>query len=138
VYTLDMLTKMFKEEGGALFDSRSANLGHTLQGNIPTPLDRARAVRLALRSMQFCEEEHMKMLLQSPHPLGRQARPDSAATITVQGSAIKWVSVPEMQRHADMKLRRGKDPWWLKHKELVEALVARPQIIGGAKDQIKV
>jgi 6-phosphofructokinase 1 len=94
VYTLDMLTKMFKEEGGTLFDSRSANLGHTLQGNIPTPLDRARAVRLALRCMSFCEEHHAAL-----------------------------------RAHADVKQRRGKETWWQKHKDLVETLVARPQII---------
>jgi 6-phosphofructokinase 1 len=118
---------MFKEEGGSLFDSRSANLGHTLQGNIPTPTDRARAVRLALKCMAFCEEKHVAMLGQPAH--ARKAAPDSAATITVQGTTVKWVPIQEMLAHADMKLRRGKETWWLRHKHLVESLVARPQII---------
>jgi 6-phosphofructokinase 1 len=122
-----MLTKMFKEEGGSLFDSRSANLGHTLQGNIPTPLDRARAVRLALKCMEFCEEKHVEFLNQSAR--SRHAGPESAAVITVQGSTVRWVPVSEIVAHADMKLRRGKETWWQKHKDLVEALVARPQII---------
>jgi 6-phosphofructokinase 1 len=127
VYTLDMLTKMFKEEGGTLFDSRSANLGHTLQGNIPTPLDRARAVRLALRCMSFCEEHHAALRAQPART--RTAGPDSAATITVQGTTLRWVPVDEMIAHADVKQRRGKETWWQKHKDLVETLVARPQII---------
>ncbi|QRW04010.1 6-phosphofructokinase [Ceratobasidium sp. AG-Ba] len=41
----DVVTKILAEEGRALFDSRSASLGHTLQGGIPSPIDRARAVR---------------------------------------------------------------------------------------------
>jgi 6-phosphofructokinase 1 len=122
-----MLTKMFKEEGGSLFDSRSANLGHTLQGNIPTPLDRARAVRLALRCLAFCEDHH-RALLQQP-VRSRAAPPESAAVIALQGTAVRWVPVREMAAHADVKLRRGKETWWQKYKDLVETLVARPQII---------
>lgn len=122
-----MITRMFKEEGGALFDSRSANLGHTLQGNVPTPMDRARAVRLALKCMIFLETEHGKIMAQPTR--SRQASPDSAATITMQGSSIEWVPVQEMVKHADMKNRRGKTAWWMDMKDLTEALVARHQLV---------
>ena len=63
-----MITDMFKEEGGKLFDSRSASLGHTLQGGIPSPLDRARAVRLALKCMTFIEEHHNAIQKQTTRP----------------------------------------------------------------------
>ncbi|KAG7451133.1 6-phosphofructokinase [Guyanagaster necrorhizus] len=127
VYTTDVITKMFKEEGRDLFDSRSASLGHTLQGGIPSPTDRARAVRLSLKCMAFLEREHDKLLQQ--HPKTRHASPDSAAVITIQSSSIKWVPVQDMVQHADMKNRRGKNPWWASTKELVEALAGRPQIV---------
>lgn len=126
VYTTDVITKMFKEEGGALFDSRSASLGHTLQGGIPSPMDRARAVRLSLKCMAFIERHHE--LLQKQSAKTRQACPESAAVITIQSSSIKWVPVQEMVQHADMKNRRGKTMWWEGVKELVEALVGRPQL----------
>jgi 6-phosphofructokinase 1 len=125
VYTSEFITKMFGEEGGTLFDSRSASLGHTLQGNIPSPMDRARAVRLSLKCMTFIEDHHDR--LQNLPPEARNASPESAAVITIQGSTIKWVPLQEMVQHADMENRRGKNPWWLKTKELVEALVGRPQ-----------
>ncbi len=88
VYKTDVITKIIKEEGRDLFDSRSASLGHTLQGGIPSPLDRARAVRLSLKSMAFIEREHDKLMKQ--HPKTRHATPDSAAVITIQSSSVKW------------------------------------------------
>jgi len=128
VYTTDFITKMLKEEGGELFDARSASLGHTLQGGIPSPMDRARAVRLSLKCMAFIEKHHE--LIHKQHSKGKHAGPETAAVITIQGSSIKWVPVQEMVQHADMKNRRGKDAWWGGVKELVEALVGLPQLSG--------
>lgn len=127
VYTTDVVTKMFKEEGGNLFDARSASLGHTLQGGVPSPMDRARAARLSLRCMAFLEEHHDA--LQKQVGKVKQAPPESAAVITIQGSALEWVPVQEMVQHADMKNRRGKTAWWAEIKDLVEALVGRPEIL---------
>jgi 6-phosphofructokinase 1 len=126
VYTTEFMTKMLKEEGGSLFDARSASLGHTLQGGIPSPMDRARAVRLSLKCMAFLEKHHESLSKQ--HPKVRQASPETAAVITIQGSGIKWVPVQEMVKHADMANRRGKHVWWEGIKELVEALVGLPQL----------
>ncbi|KAJ7035007.1 phosphofructokinase domain-containing protein [Mycena alexandri] len=128
VYTTEFITKMFKEEGGSLFDSRSASLGHTLQGGIPSPMDRARAVRLSLKCMAFVEKHHE--ILQQQTGKSRVAGPETAAVITIQSSSIAWVPVQEMVQHADMANRRGKTVWWAGVKELVEALVARPQLAG--------
>ncbi|KAI0783672.1 6-phosphofructokinase [Abortiporus biennis] len=132
VYTTEMITKMFKEEGGKLFDSRSASLGHTLQGGIPSPLDRARAVRLSLKCMSFIEHHH-DLLLKQPGK-SKVAPPESAAVIVIRGSHVKWVPVQDMVPHADMVNRRGKENSWSKTTELVEALVARSQIL--AKDVV--
>ncbi|KAG8954319.1 6-phosphofructokinase, alpha subunit [Tulasnella sp. 419] len=87
IYTTDVITKILKEEGGTLFDSRSASLGHTLQGGIPSPTDRARAVRLTMKCMTFLE--HETNILRTMPEKGRRARKESAAVITIQGSHIK-------------------------------------------------
>ncbi|KAG6854540.1 hypothetical protein C0991_005452 [Blastosporella zonata] len=126
VYTTEVLTNMFKEEGGSLFDARSASLGHTLQGGVPSPIDRARAVRLSLKCMAFIERHHA--LLEAQSPKTRQASGESAAVITIQSSSIEWVPVQEMVKHADMKNRRGKHSWWEGVTELVDALVGRPSL----------
>ncbi|KZT07805.1 6-phosphofructokinase [Laetiporus sulphureus 93-53] len=127
VYSTEFIKKMLKEEGGSLFDSRAAMLGHTLQGGIPSPMDRTRAVRLSLQCMAFMEQHHAELLKQSSRI--KVAPPESAAVITVQGSKVKWVPVQEMVDHADMKNRRGKEVWWASINELVEAMVARPQLL---------
>lgn len=127
VYTTEVITRIFKEEGGALFDSRSASLGHTLQGGVPSPLDRAYAVRFALKSMAFIEKHHEQ--LRGKKFKARQAGPDSAAVITLQSAAIKWVPVTGMVEHADMKNRRGKRVWWSRNKKLAESLAAREQLL---------
>ncbi|KAG6816887.1 hypothetical protein H0H87_002007 [Tephrocybe sp. NHM501043] len=126
VYTTEVLTNMFKEEGGSLFDARSASLGHTLQGGVPSPIDRARAVRLSLKCMAFIEQHHG--LLQAQPAKTRQATGESAAVITIQSSSIEWVPVQEMLKHADIKNRRGKHSWWEGVTGLVEALVGRPSL----------
>ena len=118
---------MFKEEGGTLFDSRMVSLGHTLQGNIPSPIDRTRAVRLSLKSMHFIEEqaEQLAML-----PWKQRCTHKAAtAVITIQGSKVKWVGVKDMVEQADMKNRRGKKQWWTKYKQMAEMLVAREQLV---------
>lgn len=127
IYTTEVITEIFKEEGGKLFDARSASLGHTLQGGVPSPIDRARAVRLSLKCMKFLEEHHQTLQEQIPR---RQASPESAAVITIQAGSLKWVPVREVYLQADMVNRRPKVAWWSNVKQLVEALVAKPQVLG--------
>ena len=122
-----MITKILKEEGGTLFDSRSASLGHILQGDIPTPLDRARAVRLSMKCMAFFEK-HAAAIRAQPAK-HRKAPRESAAVITIQASSIKWVPAQEMLLHADMHNRRGKTAWWTGLKDLAEALAGRPEFV---------
>jgi 6-phosphofructokinase 1 len=126
VYTADVITKMFKEEGGTLFDSRMVSLGHTLQGNIPTPIDRTRAVRLSLKSMHFIEEQAEQLEKLSWEQ--RWTHKAANAVITIQGTKVKWVGVKEMVEQADMKNRRGKTQWWTKYKKLGEMLAARDKL----------
>lgn len=121
VYTTDVVTKILAEEGRGLFDSRSASLGHTLQGGIPSPIDRARAVRLSIKCMKFLEQHALSPSRRSP--------PESAAVITIQGTSIKLTPVHEVVQHADMKKRIGKNPWWKGIKQLTETLGGRTELL---------
>jgi 6-phosphofructokinase 1 len=129
-----MITKMLQEEGGTLFDARSASLGHTLQGGIPSPMDRARAARLSLKCMAFLELHHEKIQKSANGHKSRHAPPESAAIITIQTSSVKMVPVQEMVQHADMTNRRGKEAWWSGAKDLEEQLVGKPQFLGIHKE----
>ena len=129
MYTTSVLTKMLIEEGGSLFDARSASLGHTLQGGVPSPMDRARASRLSLRCMAFIEEHHEQLSKQPPHKT-RHAAPGSASVITVQSGCVQMVQVQEMLKHADMVNRRGTTPWWAEITDLIGQLAGKPQFLG--------
>jgi 6-phosphofructokinase 1 len=58
----------------------------------------------------------------------RKASGDSAAVITIQGSSIALTPVQEIVKHADMKNRRGTDPWWEDLKDLAEVLGGRKEL----------
>ena len=118
VYTTDVITQILSEEGAPLFDARSASLGHTLQGGIPSPTDRARAVRLASKCMAFLED-HAHSLRSRPQ---RRAPRESAAMITIEGTSISLTPVQDVVKHADMKKRRAVHTWWEGHKKLAEEL----------------
>ncbi|CAD6981639.1 unnamed protein product [Tilletia controversa] len=118
VFTTEVITNIFKQEGKPLFDARSASLGHTLQGGVPTPLDRVRATRLALRCCEFLE-----------HPSSAQRE---ASIITIRGNAIEFTGAGEMARGADMERRRGRKAWWAGLKGLAEVLGGRTGL--GGKD----
>jgi len=123
VYSTSVLTKMLQEEGGQLFDARSACLGHTLQGGVPSGIDRARAIRLSLKCMAFIEE-HAEIKRKT-----RRVGPESAAVITIQSSSIKWVPVQEMVLQADIVNRRGKSAWWHDMAPLVEELTGKSHFL---------
>jgi len=116
-----------KEEGQDLFDSRSASLGHTLQGGVPSPLDRARAVRLSLKCMSFIEKQAVETR-RKPKALQINGH-ESAAVITIQRASIVFTQVQEVLKHADMKNRRGKNQWWEEFKILAETLGGRTAIV---------
>lgn len=118
IYNTEVLTQIFKEEGKDLFDARSASLGHTLQGGVPSPLDRTRAARLSLKCMQFLEQ-HATPNAQS----AKGKRPYSKATaamIAIVGSKIVYATMDEVKQVTDMKRRKGTNEWWRSIKPLAE------------------
>ncbi|KAF8638283.1 hypothetical protein AX17_002303 [Amanita inopinata Kibby_2008] len=129
VYTTSVLTKMFQEEGGSLFDARFASLGHTLQGGIPSPFDRTRAMRLSMKCMAFMEKHHELMQKQQYPHKPRHVSPQSAGVITIQSSCVKWVPVGEVLEHADSENRRSTQVWWSGIRDLVESFAGRSQFV---------
>jgi 6-phosphofructokinase 1 len=133
IYSTALMTDIFAEEGKKIFDARSASLGHTLQGGVPSPYDRTRAARLSLRCMQFLETHATKAPKGATGKSSNRRVPsntqESAASITIQGSAIVFTPVAEMIAAADMKNRRGNKTWWKDMKALVELMGGRTGIV---------
>ncbi|KAG0796372.1 hypothetical protein G6F16_002053 [Rhizopus arrhizus] len=129
-YTTDVISDILKEEGHALFDSRTAVLGHIQQGVNPSPLDRIRATRLAKCSLDFFER-HTAAALERAHSLNGPAPIDlcrveqSAAVIGLSGADVTYRCVKELIPLTDMKNRKPLDAWWLPHRPLVDLLSGR-------------
>lgn len=83
-------------------------------------MDRARAVRLALKCMSFIENEAWSFKAKPEKT--RRAPPGSAAVITIQGSSIHLTPVMDMIARSDMKNRRPTDSWWHDFPALVEQM----------------
>lgn len=123
VYTTDVITKILKEEGQSLFDSRSASLGHTLQGGTPSPLDRTRATRLAALCCEFIEKHALDQGGEGIR--SKTYSSDTAAIITVIGGNVELVSAVKMSQGADFKNRRGLHAPWKSFKALAELMGGR-------------
>ncbi|KAG0166860.1 6-phosphofructokinase, alpha subunit [Apophysomyces sp. BC1034] len=129
-YTTEVISSIIKDEGHALFDSRTAILGHIQQGNVPSPMDRIRATRLAMRAVRFMEH-HSTEAFDKAHEARKEAPieltrcADSAAVIGISGADISFLSVQELLPVTDAKNRKPKAAWWYDHRPLVDLLAGR-------------
>ncbi|EPB86415.1 6-phosphofructokinase [Mucor circinelloides 1006PhL] len=129
-YTTDVISDILKDEGHALFDSRTAVLGHIQQGVNPSPMDRIRATRLSKCCIDFFEE-HTSAALEIAHdknqaaPIELSSATESAAVVGVSGVDVTYRPVTELIAVTDMKNRKPLDAWWMVHRPLVDLLSGR-------------
>ena len=129
VYTTQVIADMIAEEAKGRFESRCEVPGHFQQGVTPSPMDRVRAVRLAMRCMQFLEEfagkSHEEVMNDDK----------STAVIGIIGAKVVLSSMERLEsEETDWKNRRPRHESWLKLKPVVDVLSGRPkggEICGG-------
>ena len=85
-YTTDVIANIIKTEGQGLFDCRTCILGHIQQGSTPSPLDRIRATRLAVKCVNFLER-HAALNLTSGDEKDRLLE-ENAVVIGISGAHI--------------------------------------------------
>ena len=121
-YTTQVIAGMIKEESMGRFESRYAIPGHVAQGGTPSPMDRVRAVRLAVKCIQAIED------------YGGWSKDDvmaaemSMAVIGIKGASIVLGPMERLEREeTNWKERRPKDESWLRYKKIVDTLSGRPK-----------
>jgi 6-phosphofructokinase 1 len=121
-YTTQVITDIIKEESGGRFDARFAVPGHVQQGGIPSPMDRVRAVRFGIKSIQHIETFIGKSRQEiTDDPL-------SAAIIGIRGARVKFSSMERIEREeTDWKDRRPKEEFWMNLIDVVDTLSGRPK-----------
>ncbi|CDH51156.1 6-phosphofructokinase [Lichtheimia corymbifera JMRC:FSU:9682] len=129
-YTNDVISNILKDEGHQLFDSRTAVLGHIQQGGTPSPMDRIRATRLAMRAIEFIELHSLETLDKAKAegrdvPVEITKSSDSIAVVGISGVDVTYRSVKELKPVTDMKNRKPRGAWWYEHRPLVDLLSGR-------------
>ncbi|RMZ80618.1 hypothetical protein DV738_g2561, partial [Chaetothyriales sp. CBS 135597] len=123
-YTTQFIADMIREEAHGRFESRAAVPGHFQQGGKPSPMDRIRAFRMAIRCMQFIENEFTGKTRDEI-----SANPLSAAVIGVQGSEVVLSPMGGEKgleaTATDWKERRPLDEFWFSQKAIVDILSGR-------------
>lgn len=125
-YTTQVIADMIKEEARGRFESRAAVPGHYQQGGKPSPMDRIRALRMAIKCMQFVED---RFTLKSKEEI--TADEMSAAVIGIQGSEVVFSPMGGPngleETETDWKDRRPKSEFWYNMKDTVDILSGRPK-----------
>ncbi|KAK3679371.1 6-phosphofructokinase, alpha subunit [Recurvomyces mirabilis] len=120
VYTTELIANIIKEESGGRFDARFAVPGHVQQGGVPSPMDRVRAVRFGVKSLQYLE----KMFGKSKQEIFED--PMSATVIGIRGARVKFSAMEKIEREeTDWKDRRPKDEFWIELGGVVNTLSGR-------------
>lgn len=122
-YTTQVIADMIKEEAKGRFESRAAVPGHFQQGGKPSPMDRVRAMRMAIRCMQHIEGYAGK----SGDEIA--ADPLSSAVIGVKGSRVLFSPMGGETgleaTETDWVRRRPKSEFWLELQDVVNVLSGR-------------
>jgi 6-phosphofructokinase 1 len=134
-YTTQVISDILKDEGHALFDSRTAVLGHIQQGVNPTPMDRIRSIRLAKCSVDFFEK-HTSAALHTGNISSLTTDTASAAVVGLSGAFVTYQPVTKLVNKTDMKNRKPFDAWWMPHRSMVDLLSGRGLFTQEAQDSL--
>ncbi|UZP45985.1 hypothetical protein NXS19_013797 [Fusarium pseudograminearum] len=121
VYSAKLIADIIREEAHDRFESRESIPGHVQQGGVPSPMDRCRAVRLAIKCIQ-----HLEGYGRNAHNHVKKD-PKSASVIGIQGSEVVFSGVEDLEENGtDWPNRRPKTAHWMGLSETVDMLAGRP------------
>ncbi|EFW17782.1 6-phosphofructokinase, alpha subunit [Coccidioides posadasii str. Silveira] len=123
-YTTQVIADMIKEEAKGRFESRAAVPGHFQQGGKPSPMDRIRALRLALRCVQHLESFSGRSRDEI------DADEMSSVVIGIRGSEVVFGPMSGEEgleaTNTDWEHRCPRNQFWMKLRNLVDTLSGRP------------
>ncbi|KAI9046888.1 hypothetical protein LZ554_008966 [Drepanopeziza brunnea f. sp. 'monogermtubi'] len=122
-YTAKLIADVIREEANNRFESRDSIPGHVQQGGVPSPMDRTRAVRLAIKCIEHLEryeDRSDKKILEDPQ---------AVTVIGIKGAKVVLSPMKEVEENeTDWANRRPKDEHWLEFKHVVDMLSGRPDV----------
>lgn len=129
-YTTQVIADIIAQEAGKRFECKFAVPGHVQQGGTPSPMDRVRAVRFGVKSLQHLET----FVGKSKDEIA--ADPESTSVIGIKRAKVLFSPMERVEREeTDWKNRRPKDEFWLSQKDTVDMLSGRPTSSGSGMTQ---
>lgn len=129
-FTTEMIANIIQDEAKDRFQSRTAIPGHVQQGGTPSPMDRIRAVRLAVRAIKFIEENALKA---GEIPIND----DTACVVGIRGASLKFTSISELDlADTEWDTRRPKHAFWRGVRDIADMLSRPPVDDQGNKDYV--
>ncbi|KAI5293686.1 6-phosphofructokinase, alpha subunit [Ascosphaera atra] len=123
VYTTQMLADIIKYEGQGRFDTRAVNPGHFQQGDKPSPMDRVRSVRMAIKCVEHLEEFAG---MSREDVMGEEL---SCSVIGIRGSEVVISPMAGQEgleeKETDWRNRLPKREFWRPLKEVVDVMSGR-------------
>ena len=121
-YTTQVIADIIKEESKGRFESRFAIPGHVQQGGTPSPMDRVRAARLAVKCIRELESYAEK----TPEEI--MDNEESIAVIGIRDASVVFSSMKRLEaQDTNWKDRRPISESWLDYKKIVDDLSSRPK-----------
>jgi 6-phosphofructokinase 1 len=109
VYSTAFIRALFEKEGGGLWDSREAILGHIQEGGNPSPFDRIQATRLTARCIEYLAEQ-----LES----GSRA----SAMIGFQSGRLQFTDLTSYPTLVEPDAQRPREQRWMAQRPLARIM----------------
>lgn len=129
VLTTDVISQIMNDESEGVFDTRTAIPGHVQQGGIPSAIDRTRAVRFAIKAVEFMED-NFDIACSGENEIGEfESSPETHNTACVLGiekGDIKFRNVKDIWQYETSEGKRmRKKVFWEEVHEIADMMVGR-------------
>jgi 6-phosphofructokinase 1 len=131
-YSAKLIADIIREEAHNRFESRDSIPGHVQQGGVPSPMDRCRAVRLAIKCIQHLEKFGPRGY-ERPGEIAHDSF--SASVIGIKGADVVFSAMQDLEENeTDWKNRRPTAAHWMNMKPVVDILGGRPDYPAPVRD----
>lgn len=132
VLTCEVLADIMKLESSGEFDVKTAIPGHVQQGGLPSPIDRTRGTRFAVKAVQFIEDSFdsiAKYRNEIDFPVDDKKLTSSATVLGIKSSRLVFTSIRQLwDFETEIPRRMPKKISWKKTREICDQMVGRTKI----------
>lgn len=130
--SVQVLADIIQSEGKHEFDTKTAIPGHVQQGGLPSPIDRTRASRFAVKAIQFIEnsfDDIASTRNSFDFPVQSSKLSDTAAVLGVNRSHLEFSSIRQLYDYeTEHGKRMPKNISWSSARIVCDQLVGRVKL----------